>query len=367
MKITIGSSLYDFLFFSPRNENNNIYEWSDSMEASEKILPAEVHPRARKRRIALALGLVALVAALIVSASAGAVHIAPEAIVPTLMGNGTPEDYRILYHIRLPRIITGALTGVNLALAGCILQGILKNPLADPGIIGVSAGAGLTAMCIMILFPAEVKFVPLGAFVGAMIAVALVFALSWDNGVHPMRMVLAGVAIAAFFGGAMTALMVFYSDRVQGTVNWMAGGFAGRSWSHVEMVLPYTLVGIAGTLLGSRWLNALQLGEETARSLGVNVARARLVLLVLAALLAASAVSAAGMLGFVGLVVPHMVRLLTGSDFDYLLPAAAIWGAVLVAGADAAARMAFAPVGVFRSFLGAPFFLDLLKKGLRRE
>ena len=360
MKITIGSSCYDFLFFSSNSENNNIYEWSEPMEASEKILPAEVHPRARKRRIALALGLVALVLALIVSASAGAVHIAPEAIVPTLMGNGTPEDYRILYHIRLPRIITGALTGVNLALAGCILQGILKNPLADPGIIGVSAGAGLTAMCIMILFPAEVKFVPLGAFVGAMIAVALVFALSWDNGVHPMRMVLAGVAIAAFFGGAMTALMVFYSDRVQGTVNWMAGGFAGRSWSHVEMVLPYTLVGIAGTLLGSRWLNALQLGEETARSLGVHVARARLVLLVLAALL-----------GFVGLVVPHMVRLLTGSDFDYLLPAAAIWGAVLVAGADAAARMAFAPVeipvGVFMSFLGAPFFLYLLKKGLRRE
>ena len=284
------------------------------MEASEKILPAEVHPRAKKRRIALALGLVALVAALIVSASAGAVHIAPEAIVPTLMGNGTPEDYRILYHIRLPRIITGALTGVNLALAGCILQGILKNPLADPGIIGVSAGAGLTAMCIMILFPAEVKFVPLGAFVGAMIAVALVFALSWDNGVHPMRMVLAGVAIAAFFGGAMTALMVFYSDRVQGTVNWMAGGFAGRSWSHVEMVLPYTLVGIAGTLLGSRWLNALQLGEETARSLGVHVARARLVLLVLAALLAASAVSAAGMLGFVGLVVGRKGGGLSGDD-----------------------------------------------------
>ena len=226
-------------------------------------------------------------------------------------------------------------------------------------------------MCIMILLPAETKFVPLGAFIGAMIAVALVFALSWENGVHPMRMVLAGVAIAAFFGGAMTALMVFYSDRVQGTVNWMAGGFAGRSWSHAEMVLPYTLIGIAGALLGSRWLNALQLGEETARSLGVNVARARLVLLILAALLAASAVSAAGMLGFVGLVVPHIVRLLTGSDFDWLLPASALWGAALVAGADAAARVAFAPVevpvGVFMSFLGAPFFLYLLKKGMRRE
>ena len=341
------------------------------MEASEKNFPTDIHPRALLRRLALGIGFLALIGALLASASLGAVEIAPRDILPTLLGNGTPEDYRILYHIRLPRIVTGALTGINLALAGCILQGILKNPLADPGIIGVSAGAGLAAMCIMILLPAETKFVPLGAFIGAMIAVALVFALSWENGVHPMRMVLAGVAIAAFFGGAMTALMVFYSDRVQGTVNWMAGGFAGRSWSHAEMVLPYTLIGIAGALLGSRWLNALQLGEETARSLGVNVARARLVLLILAALLAASAVSAAGMLGFVGLVVPHIVRLLTGSDFDWLLPASALWGAALVAGADAAARVAFAPVevpvGVFMSFLGAPFFLYLLKKGMRRE
>ena len=340
------------------------------MEALEKDLCADVHPRTLKRRLALGIGFLVLLCALLVSASSGVVKIAPHDLLPTLLGSGSPEDYRILWHIRLPRIITGALTGVNLALAGCILQGILKNPLADPGIIGVSAGAGLAAMCIMILLPAETKFVPLGAFVGAIIAVALVFALSWENGVHPMRMVLAGVAIAAFFGGAMTALMVFYSDRVQGTVNWMAGGFAGRSWSHAEMVLPYTLVGLAGTLLGSRWLNALQLGEETARSLGVNVPRARLILLILAALLAASAVSAAGMLGFVGLIIPHMVRLLTGSDFDWMLPVSAIWGAALVTGADAAARVVFAPVevpvGVFMSFLGAPFFLYLLKKGMRR-
>ena len=305
----------------------------------------------------MGIGLLTLVLTFVVSASVGAVSIAPHDIIPTLMGNGSAENYRILFHIRLPRIVTGALTGINLALAGCILQGILKNPLADP------------AMCIMILLPAQTSFVPLAAFCGAMVAVALVFALSWEHGVRPMRMVLAGVAIAAFFGGAMTALMVFYSDRVQGTVNWMAGGFAGRSWTHVEMVLPYTLIGIAGTFLGSRWLNALQLGEETARSLGVHVPRARFVLLVLASLLAASAVSAAGMLGFVGLVVPHIVRLLTGSDFDYLLPAAALWGAALITGADAAARTVFAPVeipvGVFMSFLGAPFFLYLLKKGMR--
>jgi len=332
------------------------------------VTPA--HPRARKRFWALAGGLLLLGVVLLFSICQGAAVFSPLSAWQILSGGAGQENFTILYHIRLPRLITGALTGVNLALAGCILQGILRNPLADPGIIGVSAGAGLAAMAVMILLPNLASWVPMAAFVGALAAVALVFFLSWENGIHPLRMVLAGVAVAAFFGGAMTALMVFYSDRVQGTVNWMAGGFAARTWSHVYMVLPYTLLGLAGTFAGSRWLNALQMGEETARSLGVRVQRVRLYLLVLAALLAASAVSVAGMLGFVGLVIPHMVRLLTGADFDYLLPAAAIWGAALVVGADAAARVAFAPieipVGVFMSFLGAPFFLYLLRQGMQR-
>lgn len=327
------------------------------------------HPRSRKRLLALALGSVALALAILTSICQGVAAFSPGEVLQILLEGGASEYYNILYHIRLPRLITGVLTGINLALAGCILQGILRNPLADPGIIGVSAGAGLAAMVVMIVFPDSTSLVPLVAFIGAMASVALVFSLAWENGVQPLRMVLAGVAVAAFFGGAMTALMVFYSDRVQGTVNWMAGGFAGRSWSHVHMVLPYTLLGLAGTFLGSRWLNALQMGEDTARSLGVRVERVRLCLLILAALLAASAVSAAGMLGFVGLVIPHMVRLVTGSDFDYLLPASALWGAALVAGADVAARVAFAPieipVGVFMSFIGAPFFLYLLKKGMK--
>lgn len=332
------------------------------------VTPA--HPRARKRFWALAGGLLLLGVVLLFSICQGAAVFSPLSAWQILYGGAGQENFTILYHIRLPRLITGALTGVNLALAGCILQGILRNPLADPGIIGVSAGAGLAAMAVMILLPNLASWVPMAAFVGALAAVALVFFLSWENGIHPLRMVLAGVAVAAFFGGAMTALMVFYSDRVQGTVNWMAGGFAARTWSHVYMVLPYTLLGLAGTFAGSRWLNALQMGEETARSLGVRVQCVRLYLLVLAALLAASAVSVAGMLGFVGLVIPHMVRLLTGADFDYLLPAAAIWGAALVVGADAAARVAFAPieipVGVFMSFLGAPFFLYLLRQGMQR-
>lgn len=226
-------------------------------------------------------------------------------------------------------------------------------------------------MAVMIILPEMSQLVPLSAFAGAMLAVGTVFALSWERGVQPLRMILAGVAVAAFFGGAQTALMVFYSDRIQSAISWLAGGFQGASWTNVSMILPYTLLGLAAVFFISRWLNALQFGEDTARSIGLPVEKIRFLLLILAALLAASAVSVAGMLGFVGLVVPHMVRLVTGSDFDYLLPCSAIWGAAFVSLTDSAARLALSPVevpvGMFMSFLGAPFFLYLLKKGMKRS
>jgi iron complex transport system permease protein len=280
------------------------------------------------------------------------------------------EYYQIIYNIRVPRVIVGALTGINLALAGCILQGVLRNPLADPGIIGVSAGAGLAAMAVMILWPGLTALVPAVAFAGALVAAGIVFLLSWDRGVQPLRLILAGVALAAFFGGGMSALMVFHSDKVQGAVNWMAGGFQGRSWDHVRMILPYSFIGILGAVLSYRYLNALQLGDEVAKGLGIRVETARFTLVVLAALLAASAVSVAGLLGFVGLIVPHITRMLVGSDFEYLMPCAAVLGATLVVAADTVARTVFSPVevpvGIFMAFLGAPFFIYLLRKGMGR-
>ena len=279
------------------------------------------------------------------------------------------ENYRIVSLLRIPRTIVAGLAGANLALAGCILQGILRNPLADPGIIGVSSGAGLMAMVLMIMAPEKTALVPFAAFGGAILATGAVFFLAWEKGINPLRMILAGVAVAAFFGGGMSALMVFFSDRIQGTVAWMAGGFQGRGWNHVQMILPYSSVGIIGTMFFYRQLNALQLGDDVATSLGLNVKRIRTVFIVLAALLAASAVSVAGLLGFVGLIVPHTIRLLVGSDCEYLLPCAALFGSTLVIFADTVARTAFSPVEVpvdiFMAFLGAPFFLYLLKRRLR--
>lgn len=339
------------------------------MEAVINKVYTERNPKRLKRLGGIGGGILVLLLAVLIGISCGIADLSLQELKDGLFFGVQSENYRIVYLIRMPRVFCGILAGTNLALAGCILQGILRNPLADPGIIGVTAGAGLFAMVIMIILPEITNLVPIAAFIGAMVAVAIVFALSWQRGVQPLRMILAGVAVAAFFGGAQTALMVFYSDRIQSTINWMAGGFQGASWSHVSMILPYTLLGLAAVFFISRWLNALQLGEDTARSIGLPVEKIRFVLLILAALLAASAVSVAGMLGFVGLVIPHMVRLVTGSDFDYLLPCSAIWGAAFVSMTDSAARLALAPievpVGVFMSFFGAPFFLYLLKKGMK--
>ncbi len=329
-----------------------------------------IDPRGTWRTGISITGLVALVAALFWGIRVGTVPFSAYDIWNVFIAPASNEAYQIIYNIRVPRVLVGALTGINLALAGCILQGVLRNPLADPGIIGVSAGAGLAAMSVMILWPGLMALVPAAAFVGALLAAGIVFLLSWDRGIQPLRLILAGVALAAFFGGGMSALMVFHSDKVQGTVNWMAGGFQGRSWNHVQMILPYSLIGVLGTMLSYRHLNALQLGDEVAKGLGIRVEKARFFLVVLAALLAASAVSVAGLLGFVGLIIPHIARMLVGSDFEYLMPCAAVLGATIVVAADTVARTIFSPVevpvGIFMAFLGAPFFIYLLRKGMRR-
>ncbi|WP_298706009.1 iron ABC transporter permease [uncultured Veillonella sp.] len=322
-----------------------------------------------RRKLAYAgTGLLLLVVAL-AGILYGAIPLTLHELLLLIQGQGTSDTERIVYYLRLPRVICAALVGMNLALAGCILQGVLHNLLADPGIIGVTAGAGVAAMAVMILAPAFIYWVPLAAFVGALVALAIVFLLAWNRGINPLRLILAGVAVAAFFGGGTTALWVAFPDRIQGAVNWLAGGFAGARWSYVWIALPYSVIGLLGTLWNYRKLNALQMGDEVALSLGINLKRTRFILIFLAAILAASSASVAGLLGFVGLIVPHIMRLIVGSDFEYLLPASAVFGAALLVGADTFARTAFSPmeipVGIFLSFLGAPFFLYLLKRRSR--
>lgn len=272
----------------------------------------------------------------------------------------------VVWNLRLPRAILGALVGMNLALSGAILQGIMHNPLADPNIIGISSGAGLAGIVILILFPAYEHLITPFSFLGALVACFMIYMLAWKDGVKPVRVILAGVAVSAFLGSLITSLMIFYSDRVHGALMWMVGGLSARGWAHVPLVLPYAVLGLVGIFFAAHYLNVLQLGDEMARGLGVNVEKTRICLTMLAALLAASAVSAVGLLGFVGLVVPHIVRLLVGSDYRVLLPGTALLGAGVVMISDTFARTVLSPVelpvGIIMAFLGAPFFLYLLRR-----
>ena len=323
----------------------------------------------RKRRISL-LVVFAVLAFLgcIVSIVKGSVEIPIYEIWQTVAGGTAGMHAQILMNIRLPRTIVAALVGMNLALSGAILQAIMKNPLADPHIIGISSGAGLTGIFVMLIFPGYEYLVPPAAFLGAMGAAVCIYILAWKNGIRPIRIILAGVAVSAFLGAGISALMIFYSDRVHGALMWMVGGLSARSWPQVEIIYPYTIVGVLLALLGARYLNILQLGDEIAKGLGLRVELTRIALTAVASILAASAVSVVGLLGFVGLIVPHAARLLIGSDYRFLLPAAALLGAAVVTFSDTFARVAFAPtelpVGILMAVIGAPFFLYLLRREL---
>ena len=302
------------------------------------------------------------------SVAKGAADISLSQIFTILLHpQAAPQD-QIIWNIRLPRMIVGALVGMNLALSGCILQAVMRNPLADPHIIGISSGAGISGITVMILFPALEYLITPVAFVGAMAAAVAIYILAWKNGIKPVRIILAGVAVSAFLGAGISGLLIFYSDRVNGALMWMVGGLAARSWPHVSIIVPYAVVGLILAVLSSHYLNILQLGDDMAKGLGVHVEITRIVLTAIAALLAASAVSVVGLLGFVGLVIPHISRLILGSDYRYLVPGAAILGVAIVTLSDTFARVVFAPVelpvGIIMAFIGAPFFLFLLRREL---
>ncbi|WP_209864362.1 FecCD family ABC transporter permease [Paenibacillus shirakamiensis] len=299
----------------------------------------------------------------------GAIQIPAYDVWTALTTTTDTEAYQIVWNLRLPRVLTGVLVGVCLAVAGAFLQGIFRNPLADPGIIGVSSGGGLAAVVIMILYPAQIAFLPLASFLGALTAAAVIYLLAWKGGASPVRLILAGVAVNSLLGAAMTALMILNSEKVQSVLPWMSGSLNGRSWPHFDTLLPYTLIGLVASLFLVKHVNLLVLGDDAAKVLGTRVERSRLLIIVVSTFLAGAAISQVGMVGFVGLVVPHIVRLLVGGNYKMLLPISAIGGAALVVAADTAARTWFDPiefpVGILLALFGAPFFLYLLRKGLR--
>lgn len=287
-------------------------------------------------------------------------------IIRTLFSGGDSIEFQIIYNLRLPRTLLGALVGAALAVAGVILQAVMRNPLASPGIIGVSSGAGLAAVVALMIFPALSGWLIPVAFGGAFITATAVYLLAWKRGVEPVRLLLAGVAVSSLLGAMSTAIMLFNSEKVAGILDFAIGSLSTRSWPQLELVAPYIIAGLAVAVIIAPKLNILGLGDEIAVGLGMNVERMRLCFIALAALLAGAAVSVVGLLGFVGLIAPHIVRMIIGGDSKILIPGAAIFGAVLVVGSDTAGRVVIAPeelpLGIIMALLGPPFFLWLLRR-----
>ena len=286
-----------------------------------------------------------------------------------------PEKWgAIVWQVRLPRVLLAGLVGATLAYSGTTYQGIFRNPLAEPYLLGVAAGAGLGAT-IIIISPLAYSFGPLSAvppaaFAGAIVAVAVTYLLARVGPVVPVTtLILSGVAVGSIAGAAISYLMLTNGDRALPVLSWLLGGFNSASWPRVWLLLPYTAIAALVIFPFARTLNVLQLNEEQARQLGVNVEAVKLTLLIAASLATAAAVAVSGIIGFVGLVVPHVTRLLWGPDYRRLLPLSALLGASFLILADLVARTASPPteipVGIITALIGAPFFLYLLRRQRR--
>ena len=302
----------------------------------------------------------------VLSLAVGGAGYSIQEILKALFSQEDSPVKTIVLNLRLPRIILAILIGSSLSAAGALLQSVMRNPLADPGTIGVSAGAGTAATTILLIFPQLSASVPLFAFGGAALACVLIYTMAWKGGVDPTRIILSGVAINSVLGAYNSLLQLMNSDSLEGVLAFMNGSLSGRGWHQVQIAACYASVGLVMAFLCIKSANALQLGEEMAKSLGVKVSLNRVLLSAVAAFLAAATVSVAGMIGFVGLVVPHIARLLVGSDYKVMMPVSVVLGAVVLLAADTVGRTVVPgmeiPVGIVMAVCGGPFFLYLLRK-----
>jgi iron complex transport system permease protein len=324
-------------------------------------------------RLLLLLGLAAL--ALVVGIRLGAVPLGALEILRALRGLGDPTTVAIVQELRLPRSVQAALVGAALAASGATFQALLRNPLAEPYILGVSGGAAVGAVLAIVLGLTGTAWVlPLAAFGGALVAITLVLRIAASVGpaLDTRVLLLAGVVVGAFFNACILLALTFAdAETFRSAIFWMMGSFSGATWRGSGVLLLYLGPGLLVLLALARPLNLLAIGEETAAHLGTPVERTKRLAYGTASLLAAAAVAVSGMIGFVGLIVPHVIRLLWGSDHRFLIPASALLGASFLVLTDALARTATAPVelpvGVVTAFVGVPFFLWLLLRGGKRE
>lgn len=328
---------------------------------------------ARRHRMILAGCVALLILSLLISMNSGYAKLSPLDTLRTLLGGGTGKENLILFSFRLPRIVISMLIGGGLALSGCIIQSISRNGLADPGLLGINAGAGLMVILYVMFLGAQsflsIFTLPFLSLIGAGVTAVLVYILAFKKGegIAPMRLVLTGIAVQAGISALTTLLVVKLDDTQFGFVaTWQAGSIWGSNWNYVLALLPWLLLLIPYVMMKSRVLDVLNLGEDEACGLGVAVEQERRKLLGAAVALAASSVAVSGSISFVGLIAPHLARRLVGPKHSILLPTCALVGGVLVSAADTIARVivqpAEIPTGIVVAVIGAPYFLYLLAK-----
>ncbi|WP_216828206.1 FecCD family ABC transporter permease [Alkalihalobacterium elongatum] len=312
----------------------------------------------------------------IVSLSLGEFKLTPYETILTLLGYGTDKQHLVIFNFRLPRIITAILAGSALAVSGAIIQGVGKNPLASPELIGITGGAAAGVIAFLITFSdplshtltVSIHYLPFAAIIGGLLSGLIVYVLAWKNGVTSLRFILIGIGIATVMQALTTFLMkasptIYHANEA---LTWITGSVYGSNWQKISTFSIWLIILFPIVLFYVRHLNVHYLGDEIATGLGSSVEKQRFVLLFLSVCLASVAVALAGAIGFVGLMAPHISRLLVGPSFGFLLPVTACVGAVLVVVADLIGRLAFAPLeipaGVFTAAIGAPYFIYLLIK-----
>jgi iron complex transport system permease protein len=322
---------------------------------------------------ALVILLLVTVVSVLLSVRFGSVSMSTADVVAALMGRGPESQQWIVFDYRLPRALLGVLVGGGLALAGAVFQALLRNPLAEPYILGISGGSAFGAVLVLALglTAASSWALPVAAFAGALVAIVLVFrvAVAADRSMDVRVLLLAGVVVGAFFSACIAFILAVSEARtVRSAVLWMMGSLSGADWTSVGLAAVYTIPASLLILSLGRSLNLMAIGEETASYLGTDVERVKKIAFGVASLITAAGVAVAGVIGFVGLIIPHGVRLLTGSDHRALLPLSFLAGGIFLTLADLVARTALAPteipIGVITAFVGVPLFLVLLRRSL---
>lgn len=306
---------------------------------------------------------------ILISLRIGSIDISFKELIDGIFLSKQSNNFLIIRDLRMPRVLSAVLIGGNLAVAGALLQTTMKNPLADPGIIGISSGASLGAIAVMVIFTDLIKYKIIIAFIGGIIAACLVYLIGEDKGFSPVRIILAGVCVNSILNALSSMVTVFNSAGVSSIQTWLLGSLVNVTWNDFKILALYTIVGIALCLLVIKSCDLMGLGDKTAQSLGLNVNRVRVMITFVAVFLTSISTGVGGVISFVGLVIPHICRFLIGSSHKFLIPFSYFMGGFLLLVADTVSRNIFRPyeipVGLTMCLVGGPFFIYILRRSKR--